>query len=93
VRVNGERLDAGTYSLWAIPGESEWTFIFSRAQPVWHTPYPPGQDVLRVKATPERGMHMETLVFYFPVVDGLTATLDLHWGEVIVPMKVDANPM
>jgi hypothetical protein len=91
LRVNGERLDAGSYSLWAIPGETEWTLIFSRAHPVWHTPYPPGQDVLRVKATPERGAHMETLAFYFPVVDGREAVLRLHWGELIVPIRLEAE--
>jgi DUF2911 family protein len=91
LRVNGERLDAGSYSVWAIPGETEWTLIFSRANPVWHTPYPAGQDVLRVKATPQRGPHMETLAFYFPVVDGLAAVLNLHWGEVIVPIRLEAD--
>ncbi len=38
VTVNGSRLPAGAYSIWAIPGEEEWTFIFSRAHPVWHVP-------------------------------------------------------
>jgi hypothetical protein len=91
VRVNGEQLAAGTYSVWAIPGEGEWTIIFSGAQPVWHVPYPPGQDVLRVRAAPERGAHMETLAFYFPEVDGLAATLRLHWGEVVVPLRIEAE--
>jgi hypothetical protein len=91
IRVNGESLPAGSYSLWAIPGESEWTLIFSRATPVWHTPYPGGRDVLRVKATPTRGPHMETLAFYFPEVDGLSAVLDLHWGQVVVPLRLEAT--
>jgi hypothetical protein len=32
---------------------------------------------------------METLAFYFPVVDGRTAELVLHWGRVVVPMTVE----
>ena len=91
VRVNGSRLGAGAYSLWAIPGETEWTLIFSRAHPVWHVPYREGRDALRVRVVPERGAHMETLSFYFPVVDGLTATLHLHWGEVVVPLRIEAE--
>jgi hypothetical protein len=91
VLVNGSRLPAGAYSLWAIPGEQEWTFIFSRAHPVWHVPYRDGQDALRVRAVPERGAHMETLSFYFPVVDGLRATLRFHWGEVVVPLELEAE--
>jgi DUF2911 family protein len=92
VLVNGARLPAGSYSLWAIPGEHEWTFIFSRAHPVWHVPYRDGQEALRVRAVPERGPHMETLAFYFPIVDGLTAVLRLHWGEVVVPLRIEAEP-
>jgi hypothetical protein len=91
VLVNGARLPAGAYSLWAIPGEQEWTFIFSRAHPVWHVPYRDGQDALRVRAVPERAAHMETLAFYFPAVDGLTTTLHLHWGEVVVPLRIEAE--
>jgi hypothetical protein len=92
VLVNGARLPAGAYSLWASPSETEWTFIFSRAHPVWHVPYRGGQEALRVRAVPERGAHMETLAFYFPVVDGLTAVLHLHWGEVVVPLRIEAEP-
>jgi Protein of unknown function (DUF2911) len=91
VRINGGELPAGSYSIWATPGETEWTFIFSRAHPVWHVPYRGGQDALRVTTVPESGAHMETLAFYFPVVDGLTATLRLHWGEVVVPLRIEAE--
>jgi hypothetical protein len=91
ILVNGSRLPAGAYSIWAIPGEEEWTLIFSRAHPVWHLPYREGRDALRVRAVPERGMHMETLSFYFPVVDGLNAVLHLHWGEVVVPLRIEVE--
>ena len=33
------------------------------------------------------GSHMETLAFYFPVVDGHKGELALHWGTVLVPMS------
>ncbi len=92
VLINGSRLPAGAYSIWTIPGEQEWTVIFSRATPVWHVPYREGQEALRVRAVPERGTHMETLSFYFPVVDGLRAVLHLHWGEVVVPLRIEAEP-
>src|SRR3954454_23399123 len=59
VRVNGEPLAAGTYSLWAEPGPERWTVIFSKAHPVFHTRYPADQDALRVQVTPRQGMAME----------------------------------
>ncbi|MGH7717346.1 MAG: DUF2911 domain-containing protein [Gemmatimonadaceae bacterium] len=89
VLVNDQRLPAGAYSLWAIPGQERWTIIFHRRTPVWHIPYPgDGEVALRVDAVPERGSHLETLTYYFPVVEGLTATLRLHWGETIVPLAI-----
>ena len=92
VRVGGERLATGTYTLWAIPGQDGWTVIFSRAAPVWHLPYPgEAKDALRIRVVPRRGEHMETLAFYFPVVDGVKATLHLHWGTTIVPLEIQVN--
>jgi hypothetical protein len=88
VRVSGEPLAAGTYSVWAIPEPDVWTVIFSRAQPVFHVPYPEGRDALRIRVPARHGPHMETLAFYFPVVDGKDATLYLHWGTTIVPLDV-----
>jgi hypothetical protein len=89
VRVNGERLAAGSHSLWAIPGRETWTIIFSRAAPVWHVPYPGrDKDALRLEVRSETGSHMETLAYYFPVVDGLRAVLHLHWGTTIVPLEI-----
>ncbi|MBA3342247.1 MAG: DUF2911 domain-containing protein [Gemmatimonadaceae bacterium] len=88
LEVEGLRLAAGRYSVWAIPGRETWTVIFSSAQPVFHLPYPEGRDVLRVRAPARAGDHMETLAFYFPVVDADSAILNLHWGKTVVPLSV-----
>jgi hypothetical protein len=89
VKINGQPLPAGTYTLWSEPEAESWTIIFSKASKAWHTQYPADQDALRLKVTPRSGEHMETLAFYFPVVDGRTAELVLHWGRVVVPMTVE----
>jgi hypothetical protein len=89
VRVNGQALAAGTYSIWMIPGEAQWTVIFSSAHPVWHLPYPSGNDVLRVDAAAREGPHMELLTFYFPAVDGLVGELVMHWGTTVVPLRIE----
>jgi hypothetical protein len=89
VRVNNQPLAAGTYSLWAEPRPERWTIIFSKVHPVFHTRYPAGQDALRVTAAPREGAHMETLAFYFPVADGQQAELVLHWGTVVIPLRLD----
>jgi hypothetical protein len=89
ITVNGQKLAAGSYTIWAEPNPDKWTIIFSRAYPAFHTPYPAGRDALRVTAAPRKGDHMETLSFYFPVVEGKHAELALHWGTVVVPLAID----
>ena len=90
--VGGARLPAGRYSVWAIPDRDSWTMIFSSVVPVFHVRYPEGRDVLRVKAAPHSGDHMETLAFYFPMVDADSAVLNLHWARTIVPLSIRARP-
>lgn len=89
VKVNGQSLSRGWYSVWAEPGPAQWTLIFSRAHPVYHVPYPKGRDALRLTAAPRTGAFMETLAFYFPVVEERHAELVLHWGTVVIPMSID----
>ena len=88
VQINGQPLQAAS-SFSTIPRPETWTVIFSKAANVYHTPYPDeDQDQLRVAVRPERGAHMETLLFYFPIVEGKDAVLRLHWGETMVPLSI-----
>ena len=89
VRIQGKDLAPGKYSMWTEPQPDRWTIIFNREAEAWHTKYPAGRDAVRVEATPRSGSHMETLAFYFPVVDGRKAELVLHWGTVVVPLAVE----
>ena len=62
------------------------------ASPIFHTRVPdrsPTRTSLTLEVTPRAGSHMETLAFYFPVVNGKHAELVLHWGTVVVPLAID----
>lgn len=91
VTINGDSLPAGTFSLWTIPDKESWTLIFAKDHPVHHTRYRDGGDVLRVRATPREGEHMESLAMYFPMVDADSADLVLHWGRTVVPLRIKAR--
>jgi len=94
VTIDGHRLAAGRYSLWTIPEAppKPWTVIFNRGLGGWHTNYPgESRDALRVSVSTETGAHMETLTYYFPVVDADSAVLRLQWGTTVVPMKIKAT--
>jgi hypothetical protein len=88
IEINGAKLAAGSYSIWAIPDSAQWTVIFSGVATVFHLRYPEGQDVLRVRATPARGEHIETLSFVFPMVDADSARLELRWGTTVIPLFI-----
>ena len=89
VQIEGQTLPRGSYSIWMIPDSTRpWTVIFSKATPVFHVPYPPSQDQLRVQVTPSQGPPMESLLFYFPNVDGADATLVMHWGTTGIPLRL-----
>ncbi|UCD23639.1 MAG: DUF2911 domain-containing protein, partial [Gemmatimonadota bacterium] len=89
VLFGGERLPAGKYSIWMIPDPVSWTVIISNVPDVYHTRYAEGQDALRLYVEPEMGMHMETLTFHFPVVDGPNAVLAFHWGETVIRVPIE----
>ncbi|HEY3935560.1 MAG TPA: DUF2911 domain-containing protein [Gemmatimonadales bacterium] len=92
VTINGSRLAAGTYSIWTIPDSASWTIIFNRTAAAFHLRYPSGNDVLRIKAVPRQGDHVETLQWEFPMVDADSAVVQLHWGTTVVPLQLRANP-
>lgn len=90
VRVEGEPLEAGTYSLFTIPGRSEWTLIFNHVAQQWGAyDYDQTEDVLRVTVEPEEAPHQEMLTFTFEEVTDTSAEVVLHWAEVRVPFTVE----
>lgn len=86
VVVQGEELAAGTYGLFTIPGETEWTIIFNEIAEQWGAfGYDRGRDALRVTATPRPGRHVEAMDF---AIDG--SSVVLRWETLEVPFEVAA---
>ena len=86
VAIGGKTLAAGTYALFTIPGEDEWTFIFNKVAQQWGAfGYDQGQDALRVTAKPGSAEHVESMDF---VIEG--SSVVLRWAELAVGFEVDA---
>lgn len=92
VVIEGHQVKAGEYTIWLLPRTgTPWTVILSRAAHVFHTPYPGDQhDAVRFDVATERGAPMETLAIYFPVVVRDDAVMRIHWGEMIIPIRIKA---
>lgn len=91
VEIEGSKLVAGRYSIWVVPQERDaWTIIFNKGADAFHLTYDSSQDALRVHARAIAGESMETLAFYFPLVDADSAVLHLHWGTTVLPLRIKA---
>ncbi|HSM52087.1 MAG TPA: DUF2911 domain-containing protein, partial [Thermoanaerobaculia bacterium] len=54
VKVAGTAVPAGTYGLFTLPGEKEWTVILNKAAKQWGAyEYKPEEDLLRIPVQPQ----------------------------------------
>jgi hypothetical protein len=92
VKVQGQRLPAGTYGLHTIPGPEEWTVIFSRDAASWGSYwYDPKNDALRVTTKAARSDYHEWLTFEFVTREPAKATVALRWEELQVPLTIEVE--
>jgi hypothetical protein len=91
-RIEGQSVPKGKYSVWTVPGRDEWTLVLNRKWDTHHAIYPGEKDdVLRVRLKPTVGSSMETLAFYFPLVEAYRAVLHMHWGTLILAITFEVE--
>ncbi|PKD45177.1 DUF2911 domain-containing protein [Rhodohalobacter barkolensis] len=88
VLVEGRELNAGTYSLYTLPGLEEWNVIFN-SNLSWGTEYDPTMDVLRVSVDPQEGEFMEQMMIYFDEVTEESGHMIIHWEETKIPVQIE----
>jgi tetratricopeptide (TPR) repeat protein len=94
VTIQGQPLPAGRYGLHMLAAEKEWTLIFSKNSTSWGSfSYDGTEDVLRVKATPEKAPYREFLSYEFLDRRPDKATVALEWEELRVPFAIAVEDM
>jgi hypothetical protein len=92
VAIEGQPLAGGVYGLHMIPGETEWTVIFSKIHTDWGSfTYNPSHDALRVKVKPQSAEMREALSYDLDVVTPDSTVATLRWEKLTVPFKIDVN--
>lgn len=92
VKVQGQPLKAGSYGLHFIPGETEWTIIFSNDSTSWGSfTYDAGEDALRVTARPEKSAYNEWLTYEFTDRQPAQATVALRWEDLQLPFTIEVE--
>lgn len=97
VKIGGSEIAAGTYELFTIPGESEWTLIIHKNMSQWGSyAYDAKNDIARVTVKPTRlASPVETFAIWFNDVRDSSATLNLTWEntQVSTPITIDTVGM
>lgn len=94
VKFGGADVPAGSYALFSIPGESEWTIILNKVVGQWGAyTYDAKNDLVRVKATPTAlPWPVETFTISFnDLANEAAATLSLYWESTRVPVKIEVD--
>lgn len=90
VTIEGEEVPAGTYSIYTIPGEDEWTIIINEKLS-WGTQYDESMDLVRVTADPEASFSAEQLMIYFEDVSESEGEMVIHWDDIKVPVTISTT--
>src|SRR5262245_7279774 len=92
VKVQGQALAAGTYGFHLIPGQDEWTAIFSKDTANWGSFwYDPDHDALRVKTKATKSEYQEWVTYEFIEREPAKATVALKWEELAVPLTITVD--
>jgi hypothetical protein len=93
VKLNGAEIPAGTYGLFTIPDENEWTVIISKGSEQWGSyRYNSRDDLVRVKAKPVKlAEPVETFTIGFDDLRDESATLNLAWEKTRIPVKLEVD--
>ncbi|WGH74870.1 DUF2911 domain-containing protein [Tenacibaculum tangerinum] len=89
VVFGGKSVKAGTYTLFTIPGDNEWTVILNSAKNVWGAYfYKESDDIVRVKGTVSKAK--EPIEVFSMVFEGEGDDFNMYlgWDDVIVTIPV-----
>ncbi len=97
VTIGGKTLAAGSYGLFTIPGEKEWTIIFNTNSKGWGSfDYKESEDVVRLQVKAETTSNStETFTINVDNINPETATISLKWANTLVniPVSTDIKPI
>jgi len=92
VKIGGADVPAGTYALYTIPGETEWTVIVADNAGAGGTSgYTEEKDVARFTVSAEDGPDLERLRFVFVDTTKSATTLRLEWAGRRVAIPIEAR--
>jgi hypothetical protein len=94
VRVEGEAVDAGSYALFTVPGETDWMLILNSDAQQWGGyNHDPELDVLSVAVPGMSIPPVEQLTFGFEDVTAESAEVVMQWSDRAIRFTVEPDGM
>lgn len=91
VMIGGKTLPAGDYGIYSIPGEEEWTVIFSKKMTSANG-YDKANDAARVTVKPgELPWSIETFTMAFGNVKPTSMDLSIFWEKALVSVPISVE--
>lgn len=89
--IGGQRLEAGDYALFSIPGKNEWTIIISsKGDQNGIAEYKEEEDAARFSVTPQKTKETyETFTIMFSDIDNHSAMMNLMWENTKVQIPIE----
>lgn len=89
--VGDQRIPAGKYAIFTIPGKNEWTIIINKK---WDQhladDYSENDDVVRIKVTPQiKGELTERLKYEIDQTGERTANIIISWEKLSIPFGIE----
>ncbi len=89
VTISGTKVAKGSYSVFTIPGKTEWTVILNKNASASADEYKKEEDAIRIMAKPEIAPMRERLVFQIVDFDDSKATVSLEWEKLRVSFALN----
>lgn len=93
VKVGGQEIKAGTYSLFTIPNQTEWTVMFNSVAEMSGTyDYKEENNVATFKVKPTALNDLvETFTIDFSHLDGPNGKMNLSWEKTRITFDIETN--
>lgn len=95
VTIEGNKLAAGEYALYTIPGKTEWTIIFHKNIKLWGLgdpgEYKEENDALRIKVKPQTNNAVENLTISVSDITSNTCKMNLEWEKTKVSFGISTD--
>lgn len=90
IEIDGKTIEEGTYAIFTIPGEKDWTFILNKNyKQHLADDYKEAEDILRFKIRPQENEYTPRLTYTVESVNDTDGKIGISWDKlkIEVPFK------